>query len=178
MIDSRNASLGQGLLTVFAAECAQAGLSVDTTRAAIDSLIPETRSYALLRDLRYAVRGGRVPQSFGSIADLLRLAPIIRTVPDGRIATGGFLFGKRNRLPKFSRYVARRTPSGRPLRVAVGHALCPDDALELERLLRQKLPSIRKLSLTDPGAALGVHGGPGMLIVATQPYLTPDDIRG
>ena len=35
VINSRNASLGQGLLVVFAAECAHAGLSIEKTLAAI-----------------------------------------------------------------------------------------------------------------------------------------------
>lgn len=176
VVDSRNASMGQGLLAIFAAECAQAGLGVDETLVAIDLLIPETRTYALLRDLRHAVRGGRVPKSLQTIAKLFRLTPIIRTVPDGRVATSGFLLGKRNRLQKFSRFIARRTPPDQPLNVAIGHALCRDDAAVLERHLRDRVPSIHKLTITDLGAGLGVHGGCGMLIVSTQPHKVPGEV--
>ena len=173
VVNSRNASLGQGLLAVAAAEYAKAGLSVEDAIAAVEKLIPETRTYGLLKDLRFAVRGGRVPRWVKTIADLLRATAIIRTVPDGRVASGTFLFGRRNRIPRFARYVARLTPAAGTLDVAIGHALCPEDAAELERELQQRLDNIHRTTITDIGAALGVHGGPGTLIVATQPYSRP-----
>jgi hypothetical protein len=169
VVDSRNASTGQGLLAVFAAECAVAGSTVDDTLHAIDSLIPETLTFALTKDLRFAVQGGRIPRYIKVIADLLRLTPVIRTVADGRIATAGFFFGRRNRLEKFARYVARKSQTGELLIVAIGHAVCLEDSVELARMLRQKIPNIQRLITTDLGTALGVHGGPGMLMVTTQP---------
>jgi DegV family protein with EDD domain len=173
VINSRNASLGQGLLVVAAAEYAEAGLGVEEAVAAVERLIPETRTYGLLRDLRFAVRGGRVPRWVKTIADLLRATAIIRTVPDGRVASGSFLFGRRNRIQRFARYVARKTPPADSLDVAIGHAVCPDDAAGLERELRRHIDNIHRTTITDIGAALGAHGGPGTLIVATQPYSRP-----
>ena len=174
VINSRNASLGQGLLVVAAAEYANARLSVQDAIAAVNGLIPDTRTYGLLKDLRFAVRGGRVPRWVKTIADLLRATAIIRTVPDGRVASGTFLFGRRNRIKRFARYVAKRTPAADSLDIAIGHAVCRDDAAELERELRGHFDNIHRTTITDIGAALGVHGGPGTLIVATQPYSRPD----
>jgi len=174
VINSRNASLGQGMLAVTAAEYAKAGKSIEDTIATVQALIPETRTYGLLHDLRYAVRGGRVPHWVKSLADLLRANAIIHTVSDGRVASGSFLFGRRNRIRRFAGYVAKRTPPAESLDVAVGHALCPDDAVELERELRQQLDNIHRTTVTDVGAALGVHCGPRSLVVATQPHIRPD----
>lgn len=177
VINSRNASLGQGMLAVTAAEYANAGKSVEETIATVRALIPETRTYGLLQDLRYAVRGGRVPGWVKTLADLLRANAIIHTVPDGRVASGSFLFGRRNRIGRFARFVAKRTPPAKSLDVAVGHSRCPDDAVELERQLHRQFDNIHRTTVTDVGAALGVHCGPGTLVVATQPYTRPE-IRG
>ncbi len=174
VINSRNASLGQGLLVVAAAEYAKAGLNVEDAIAAVNRLIPDTRTYGLLKDLRFAVRGGRVPRWVKTVADLLRATAIIRTVPDGRVASGTFLFGRKNRIRRFARYVAKRTPAADSLDVAIGHAVCHEDAVELERELRGCFDNIHRTTITDIGAALGAHGGPGTLIVATQPYSRPD----
>ena len=65
-----------------------------------------------------------------------------------------------------------------PVVVAVGHAMSPESAVELERWLRQEIPNIASLSTAELGTALGVHGGPGTLVVATQPYVTPADFAG
>ena len=173
VIDSRNASVGQGLLAVRAAECAVAGLTVDQAIAEIRDLIPVTLTFALVDDMRYAVRGGRIPGWVKTAGDLLRMTPVIRTVPDGRVATGTFLFGRRNKIRNFARYVARQVPYDGPYSVALGHAVNPDGAAELESCLRAEIDDVRRFTVTDLGTALGVHGGPGTLLVAVQPWREP-----
>jgi len=173
-IDSRNASLGQGQLVVHAARAARDGRDVESTLDAVQALIPATQSFAIIGDLGYAVRGGRVPGWVKSVADLLNLVPVIRTVSDGRVATAGFLFGRRDRLRKFSRFVSRRAIDG-PVALAVGHAACPDDAQQLETRLREALGTVVRSSVTEIGAAFGVHGGPNTIVVALQPARDADD---
>ena len=173
VIDSLNASLGQGQLAVFAAECAHAGLSVDKTIEAVNELIPQTNIYGMLRDLRYAVRGGRVPSWVRTAAQALNITPFIRATRDGRIAPSGFAFGQRNRVRKFARSLVRKAKGRDQLNIAIGHAACPDDADQLEKILRSELPQIERLRVTSLGAALGVHTGPGAMIVAMQPFTRP-----
>jgi len=175
VINSFNASMGQGLLVVFAAECAAAGLSVERTIAAIESLTPKTHTYALLGDLRYAVRGGRIPPWVKTVADLFRVTPLIWKTVDGRIVTGGFFLGRRNRVRKFAARIAHYASQYETLDIAIGHAVCLDDATELESRLRRYIPQITKLSLTSLGAGLGSHGGPGTLLVSMHPHTRPDD---
>ena len=177
VIDSRNASMGQGQLVVLAAECAHAGLDLETTLAAINMQIPHVRTFALLSNLEYAVRGGRLPQWVKTVADLLRLTPIIRTTLEGRIALAGFLFGQRVRIARFARFVARRSPTG-PIEVGVGHAICRADAEEMAIALRARMPAIKKLTVCGLGTGLGVHGGPGTMIVSVRPFVSAKDIAG
>ena len=127
-------SLGQGLLVVFAAECAHAGLSVEKTIAAVHELIPQTQTYGMLRDLSYAVRGGRVPAWVQTAARFMHVTPFIRATPDGKIAPAGCVFGRRDNVRKFARTLARRAPRKGPLNVAVGHAMCADDAERARRV--------------------------------------------
>ena len=176
VIDSRNASMGQGQLVVLAAECADRNLSFEDTVEAIRRQLPLTRTYALLNDLRYAVRGGRLPGWVKTVATLLRLLPIIATGPDGRIALAGFLIGKRNRVGRFARFVAKRAPQDQPVDIGIGHAVCEEDADRLEQQIRERLPAIRKMTSTAIGTALGVHGGPGTLIISMMPHLSADDV--
>ena len=175
VVNSRNASLGQGQIAVFAAECAEAGLDAAQTLRALEAVIPLTTSYALIRDLSYAVRGGRVPASRQWIADWLRLTPVICTQPDGSVTTGGVLPGRRNLLAKFARYIARRSNTEAALNVATGHAICEDDALRLQKALEDRLPNLRRVSITGLGSALGAHGGPGSLVVGVQEHRDPKD---
>jgi DegV family protein with EDD domain len=169
VINSCNASMGQGQLVVFAAECAKAGASAEKTVAAVESLVQKTRTFALLSDLRYAVRGGRLPAWVKTVADVLRFIPIIRTTADGRIATASFMLGKRNRIARFVRHIARRVADDGALNIGIAHAICPDDAAELEYHIRKRIPEISRLTISNLGTGLGAHGGPGTLLVSTQP---------
>ena len=176
VIDSKNASLGQGQLAVLAAECADRGFDIETAIAVVSDQIPRTRTYALLQDLRYAVRGGRVPGWVKTVADLLRLKAILRTTPDGRVTVGGFQLGSHNRTGRFAKFIARRAPKDQPIEVGVAHAMCEKDARELAEQIRSRLPTIEKLTLSELGTALGVHGGPGTLLVSFMPIVSTDDI--
>ena len=175
VVDSLNASLGQGQLAVLAAECAEAGLDAETTLAAVREQVPLTRTYGILSDLRYAVRGGRLPRWVKSIADTLRLNPIICTTRDGRVSLGGFMFGSHNRVERFARYVARRVPKG-PVEIGIGHAICEAEALEFADRLRDLVPDIGKLVVTSLGTGIGVHGGPRTLLVSMRPFVSAQDV--
>ena len=176
VVDSRNASLGQGQIAMFAAECAKAGLDIDSTMAAVMEIIPRTTSYCLIRDLSYAVRGGRIAASKKRIADWLKLTPVVRTRPDGRISAQGILPGRRNLLPKFARYIARDCSRDADLHLAIGHAVCLEDAERLQSMLLERLPNIRRSSMTELGSALGAHGGPGAIVAAVQEYTDPSTL--
>ena len=173
VIDSLNASLGQGLLAVFAAECGVAGLSVQTTLAAIDSLIPETHTYTVLGDLDYAVRGGRIPKWVRVLAQSMRVTPIIRTTAEGKLKLSTCLFGRRNIPSRFAQYVAKEVQGKGALLIGVGHALCPENAGIVETALNKNLTDIERSFIVELGTALGVHGGPGTLIISSQPYVNP-----
>jgi len=175
VVDSLNASLGQGQLAVLAAECAEAGLDVETTLAAVQEQVPLTRTYAILSDLRYAVRGGRLPRWVKSVADFLRLNPIICTTTDGRVSLSGFMFGSHNRIERFARFIARRVPKG-PVEIGIGHAICEKDALEFANHLREQVPEIGKLVVTGLGTGIGVHGGPHTLLVSVRPFTSAQDV--
>lgn len=173
VINSQNASVGQGQLVVFAAECAKAGLDADATIAMLNRIIPRTTTYALVRDLQYAVRGGRVPSSRKWVADWLKLTPVLRTTTDGRIVTSGVLRGRKDVLPGFARYIARHAGQNGPKRLSIGHAICEDDALALQSLLETVFPEVERCHVTAMGSAIGAHGGPGSLVVSVQDALDP-----
>lgn len=173
VIDSLNASVGQGLIALAAAESAVTGASADAVSARAHDAARRTRTFALLKDIRFAVRGGRVPAIVGRIARLLGLNVILRTHPDGRIAAGGGLFGPVRLRERFARFVTRRiefSPVHEQLRILVGHGDEPEEAQRLADDLRARLPaeSIEWIEITEMSPAVGVHGGPGTLIVAIQ----------
>ena len=177
LINSRSVSIGQGLIVTFAAECAQAGLDIATTLTAVKKIIEETTAYALIDDIQYAVRGGRIPSSVKFLTDTLFLTPILKTLPNGNIKAKTALFGKKNVLRKYASYIEKNSPKNKKLRIAIGHALCQSKADKLQNLLFQKMDNILSCRITDLGSAIGVHGGPGALVVGVQNYHNPNEFK-
>jgi DegV family protein with EDD domain len=171
VIDSMNASLGQGLVAMYAAECAQAGYDAARVIEATRAILPKTWTWGLVGSLEYAVRGGRMPRWVKDAADRLQLMPILHNDRKGRVSAGSVLFGRSRLEEKFARYVRRRIRGDRRYRLLVGHADCE---VAGQRLLGQlTTDSVVSARLMPLGSALGVHGGPGMLVVGLQEYEPP-----
>lgn len=171
VVDSGNASVGQGLLAIYAAQLAARDYDTAQIVAALRKMIPLTRTYALIGSLDYAVRGGRVKPSVKSVAEFLRLTPVLTTHEDGRIAPGGTLFGRSGLQDKFVRFITARMDPKQDYRIGIGHAGAEAKAIELLERLRLSHPNIRSSFIMPVGSTLSVHGGPGTLVVAVQPDL-------
>lgn len=177
VIDSGNASLGQGLLAVYAAECAQAGYGAEEVAAAVRAAALRTRTFGLLARLDFAVRGGRVSPLVKRLAELFGFAPVIANLPGGRIGPGGIIFGRRALRPRFAAFVRRRMRAAACYRIAVGHADAEAEGRALLAEITAGLPNVESTYLAALGTALGVHGGPGMLVVGVQEYEPPRRAR-
>ena len=170
VLDSENASLGEGLVAMYAAECAQAGYDAAGVIAATRAVLPRTRTFGLVGSLEYSVRGGRVPRWVKNVADVLGLMPVLHN-RDGKVTAGGVLFGRSNLREKFARHVRRRMRSDRKYRVLVGHANAEADGRWLLEQFGGDNVVYRRL--LPVGTAFGVHGGPGLLVVGLQEYDPP-----
>lgn len=173
VLDSGNASIGQGLIAIYAAELADMGLDATRIVTAVRKMIPLTRTYALVGSLDYAVRGGRVKPAVKSIANMLGLAPVLASHADGRIAPAGMLFGRRKRRDKLVRFITRRMQRGQGYRIGIGHANAETEAHDLLHRLRSAHPEIESAFVMPVGSTLTAHGGPGTLVVGVQPS-SPD----
>jgi DegV family protein with EDD domain len=173
VIDSRNVSLGQGLVAMHAAECAKAGYSGEKLITAIQQCLPRTRSFGVVSDLEYAVRGGRLSPSRKKLADFLGVRPIFKVTHEGRVAPASAVRKHVDKVNRLARYVARQTDKSSTYRVAVGHGDCEQDAARLRQALNESMKNLESIWVTELGAALGAHTGPGTLVAAIQEYHSP-----
>jgi len=171
VIDSMNASLGQGLIAMYAAECAKAGYDAARVIEATRAIVPRTFTFGLIGSLEYAVRGGRVPRWVKNVADGLKLMPVLHADRHGQVKAGGVLFGREHLKEKFARFVRRRMRDDVPYRLLVGHANCEADGQWLLDELTTDNVVYRRL--LPCGTAFGTHGGPGLLVAAFQEYEAP-----
>lgn len=172
-VDSGTAALGQGLIAMRAAEVAAAGGDADAVRDAAITACRRTSTWGCLVTLEYAVRGGRVPGWVKTLADLLRLTPILAVHADGSVGVGGVLFGRKNPYRRFGRFLRQRLDPTRHWRIGIAHANTPDGAAVVRDVIVSGLPGAELLPIIPLGTALGVHGGPGCVVVAVQELDSP-----
>ena len=179
VFDSANVTGGQALLAWRAAELADAGADADAIVRELERLRPLTLTWAMARDVRHAVRGGRIPAWAEPVVRFTGLTPIAKVNPEGKLAVAGGLFAKQRAPEAFARYAGKRiakqlrtalgaTPR---VRVIVGHC---DAAADAQRLF-DALPAyldIAQAHLVETGPAVGAHAGRGTLVVAVQPAPT------
>jgi DegV family protein with EDD domain len=169
VLDTLNASGGQGLLAMAAAEAAQEGLSVDEVGALVRDLLTKTRVFAVADRLDSAVKGGRVPAWFKKVADWLRINPVLTASPKGEMSLGGFIHSRHADPARFARKVVRAMQPDGLYRVLVSHANNEAGAQALQHEILTRHGRIHSIHLTAAGPALGVHLGPGGLIAAFMP---------
>ena len=166
-LDSGTAALGQGLIAMRAAEVAADGGDAEGVVAAAVAAGRLTRTWGCLVTLEFAVRGGRVPAWIKPVADALRLVPVLMVRSNGSLGLGGVLFGRKNPYRRFGKLLRRRLDPAKRWRIGISHANIPEGAAAVRDRLSD-LPRAEILPVIPLGTALGVHGGPGCIVVAAQ----------
>lgn len=173
VVDSANASAGQGLLARYAAEAALAGWDAPRIVAAVEALRERTRTYAILNDLRAAARGGRVPRIAEPLSRWLGITPIAHNDARGRLGLAGVLFGRQNRTLRFANFLLRKLDPARRYRILIGHCDCADQGELLRDDLIKRVTAIERIEVVDAGSGIAAHAGPGSLVVGVQDYTAP-----
>jgi hypothetical protein len=127
----------------------------------------------LARDLSWGVRGGRVKPWMHWLARKLRLNPVLANTVDGRLTARGVIAGRAGAVRRFARYLSRRMDAGRVYRILISHTDSVDDARRLREMLLDAHPQVDACWIEEASPAVGVHAGPGSLIVGLQPWQAP-----
>ena len=137
-------------------------------------LSEETSTFAYVRDLSNAVRGGRIPRWTLSITRWLRLVGVARIGGGGGRLRVCDIMHDRGDLPaRFVARIVRKLDLRRRWRAQVLHC---DNTTEGERVraaLLQQLPDVDVGAVLDAGSAIGAHGGPGAVVIALMPDPRP-----
>jgi hypothetical protein len=169
VIDSLSATAGEGLLAMIAAEAAMAGMTADEVEGLVREMIPRTRVIGLANDLAYAVRGGRVPAWVKRLFGVLHLNPVLTANPHGKMGLAGFHRGKGADPVQLARSALRKMQPDTMYRVVIAHANNAEGAALTRHHVLEGHARIHSCHITEAGPALGVHFGPGGLIIGFTP---------
>jgi len=167
VVDSRSLGMGLGFAVVTAAELAATGSGLDDVTAAAEKRAAGAGTVFYVDTLEYLRRGGRIGAAAAFLGSALAIKPLLHLV-DGHIEPLEKVRTAARAIARLEELAVERAGDG-PVDVAVHHLANPDRAAALAERLRGRLPGLGQLHLSEVGAVVGAHVGPGMLAVVVSP---------
>ncbi len=162
LVDSRNVTMGLGLLVLRAAQAIEAGDSKDEVVAMLNRLIPRTYVYAAADTLEYLRRSGRVGFAQAGLGSLLQIKPIL-IVTEGKATSFDRVRTTKKIAPTLVNLLAKH---GELENLAVIDAAAPERAQALKQMVAESFPNGSPQISAQIGPAIGAHIGPGTLGLA------------
>lgn len=163
VLDSRGASLGEGLIALEAAKLAAEGRVIEEIIVRCEELCGKMRQHFMVDDLKFLRRGGRISGGAALAGTLLQIKPILQGDEEGKIVVLTKVRGKKAGIEELVRLYDQMVED-KSAPVGISHAGSPADALHVATRLRQ-LGCTGEILTVCHEPVTGAHVGPGMLAV-------------
>ena len=161
IIDTKCASLGQGLVVLEAAKMAKNGASKEDILNRVAFLMNHMEHIFTVADLQYLVRGGRLSKVAGFIGGLLNIKPILN-VEEGKLVPLEKVRGKKKVLSRIVDIMEERGKDLKGQTIGMTHGDDLETAEALKALITERF-GCEVFIVNTIGAAIGAHTGPGVI---------------
>jgi DegV family protein with EDD domain len=158
VVDSLSTSMALGFMALEGAKLAKAGRDRQAVAECLQGLVPKARVICVVDTLTYLERGGRIGKARALLGSLLNVKPILQ-LKDGEVVPVG---RARGRPQSLSRLVELLERDGKVSQLAIMHGAAQTDAEQLRERVASSYPGM-DIQLTEIGAVLGTHTGPGVI---------------
>ncbi|MFC8728566.1 DegV family protein [Streptomyces bacillaris] len=167
VVDTGMVAMALGFCALAAAESAEAGGTLDEVVAAAEKRAAGTSAYFYVDTLEYLRRGGRIGTAQALLGSALAVKPILQ-LDGGRIEMLEKVRTASKAIARLEEIVAERA-GGAAVDIAVHHLAAPERAERLAERLRERVPGLADLHVSEVGAVIGAHTGPGLLGAVISP---------
>jgi DegV family protein with EDD domain len=176
VVDSRSTAMGMGFAVLAAARAATAGAEAAAVTAAARDTAAATRTLFVVDTLEHLRRGGRIGAAAAVLGSALAVKPVLH-MQDGRVVPLEKVRTAARALNRLVQLAVDAAGEG-PVSVAVHHLAAPQRAERLAAELRDRLPRLQELHVSELGAAIGAHVGPGAVGIVVSPSGQPKQASG
>jgi len=166
VIDTRSVAMAMGFAVLSGATAAMAGADAEAVADVIRRRASTGSALFYVDTLDYLRRGGRIGAAQALLGQALAVKPILELV-DGRVTPLEKVRTTSKALARLEELVIERA-AGRPCDIAVHHLDAVARAETLAGHLVARMSDSRVL-VSEVGAVVGAHVGPGMVAVAVAP---------
>lgn len=165
VVDSKCASMGEGLFVHKAIQKKEQGSSLEETAAYLEGLVPHLTHVFTVDDLNHLYRGGRVSKAAAIVGTIAAIKPILHVDDEGRLIPISKTRGRKKSLNALVDYMEEKTRGGYIDKndiIFISHG----DALEDAEFVKNEITKrfgIEKFLINHIGPTIGAHSGPGTI---------------
>lgn len=168
IVDSRQASGGEGLLALFAQEMAEAGETASYIVSELGRMSSQMVTIFSVDTLDYLARNGRIGKAQHLLGSMLHMKPILALDKEGAVSAVDRVRGRGKVIPRLIELISERIRKGSQVDMALVHADAPEEFQKLKDAVTTAF-KVRKYYETEIGAVIGTHTGPGALAAFVVP---------
>ena len=163
VVDSANASLGEGLLAVYAADLRDEGKDVDYCYKWLEDNKYKMNSYVTVNDLKYLKKSGRVSTIIAIAGAILNIKPMLKA--DGNtpavLAVYSKERGRKKSIAALIKGFTDNVTDSANQTIAITHCDCEEEAKALAERLKEL--GAKDVVIEYYDLCTGAHVGPGTL---------------
>ena len=161
-VDTKCASLGQGLFVRLVWEKQQAGASLEEAYAFACDLVPNLCHWFTVNDLHALQRGGRVSKTTAVIGSALQIKPVLHVDDEGRLIKIGTVRGRKASIAALKDKLKEAITNPEKQTIYISHGDCEEEARYLADLIAKEVP-VKGFVFNHVGPVIGAHTGAGVI---------------
>ena len=167
VVDTGVVAMALGFCALAAADVVAAGGSATEAVTAAKRQAARTEAFFYVDTLDYLRRGGRIGAAQALFGSALAVKPLLQ-LSEGGIGLWGKVRTAGKALSRLEEIAVDAAGSG-PVDLAVHHLAAPERAERIARSLGERLEDVGELHVSEVGAVIGAHTGPGLVGVVVAP---------
>lgn len=164
LVDALNASLGQGLLAIYASEMREAGMSVDETADLLEEYVPKMNGIFTVGDLKYIAKTGRITGTVATVGNILNIKPILVGNKDGYIVQYKKCRGRKAALNTLIDFMCENIVEPEKQIVGIAHADAYEDCHYVMDEVQKRI-KVKDFIETSYDYCTGSHVGPDTIAI-------------
>ena len=161
-VDSKSASMGQGLLVYHCVQQKKAGKSVEEVYNFCQDNLLNLCHWFTVNDLNHLKRGGRVSATTALVGTMLSIKPVMHVDNEGRLINVSKARGRKASLMAMVDNMEKTAIDPANQVVFISHGDCEEDAQIVADEIRRRFGT-KEIHLNYVGPVIGNHTGAGVV---------------
>jgi len=158
-VDSENVCLGESLLVRLAVQLRDAGKTAGQIATTLEHAKEHLHLVAVIDDLKYLRKGGRLPAAVAVAGGMLGIKPLI-TIKEGKVVMAGKARGLPGAYVALFKKIEELGGISTCADALAGYTLAPREVQPIQTYLQENLGRNEAL-VRQIGCVIGTHAGPG-----------------